>query len=131
MALDISIRAINLNAVISRLKRRQSKAKRTLRQTSQSIGNLIVRDAIKNAPRKTGKLERNIRSEVNKDLDGISIDVKVPLNSAAGKYAKPMHERRYKSKIKGGRRFIKDSISDNKKKIIDMMQRFLRGLKRV
>lgn len=108
------------------------------------IGLLVVRDSRRNAPRspskaqyrrtlKTAKGRANskfratpggLESAIRSEIHGGAIDIVVPLNSVAGKYAKRMHDERGKTwwnrgpgtRAKGpqaGERFILRAISAN------------------
>jgi hypothetical protein len=89
------------------------------------VGQIVQREARRNAPFKEGDLENSIQFE----RGGSWVDVFVPINSRAGKYGKWIHDGRYNrgpgTRAKGsraGRKYIKRAIADNRVKIARRVQ---------
>lgn len=96
-----------------------------------ATGFMVQREARRNAPYRDGYLERSIEFKTGRDY----VDIFVPLNSPAGKYAKVMHDSEYnrgeKTMAKGsqaGRLYIKRAIDDNRANIIDEFKAVFRSL---
>lgn len=96
-----------------------------------ATGFMVQREARKNAPYRDGYLERSIDYKTGRDY----VDIFVPMNSPAGKYAKIMHDSEYnrgdKTATKGsraGRLYIKRAIDDNRDKIVDEFKAIFRGI---
>ena len=92
----------------------------------EEIGLIGQRESRRNAPRDEGDLERSIQFKVGSGF----VDILVPTNSRAGKYAKIRHDGRYKrgpgTRAKGGRagrKYISRAIRDNRQKFDRRFQR--------
>ena len=127
----IEIDVYGLAEITSRLRKAPDKIEAGIQKGLKSVGYLIQREARKNAPYRDGDLEENISFITGRNY----VDIGVPMNSPAGRYAKIMHEGSYnlgtKSARKGsraGRLYIKRAIDDNQDKIMDQFKAVFRGI---
>ena len=128
MRIDIDVQGVN--GAIDTIGKLQSHIETGVQRGLTSTGFLVQRESRKNAPYRDGYLERAIDFNTGKDF----VDIFVPVNSYAGKYAKRMHDSEYnlgeKSRAKGsraGRLYIKRAIDDNRDKIVNEFKAVLRG----
>ena len=116
----IDIRLENLPEFLRGMFEEQEAISYRIHRKMGEIGYIVQRTARRYAPYKDGDLERSIDFEVGDDY----VDILVPINSKAGKYAVKRHDEHYqlgeKSRQKGskvGRKYIERAIDDNRIKI--------------
>ena len=114
-----------------RLNTASKKINRNIQRGLDNTGKLIKREAIKNAPFKTGDLEKSISYKTGRNY----VDIKVPSNSKAGRYALIRHYGHYNlgagSIAKGGnvgRLYIQRAIDDNVDEIKREFSTVFRGI---
>ena len=129
--IGFEIDKINDRSLIERLKNAPKKIEKNIKIALRNIGYLIQREARRRAPYRDGDLERSIEFKTGRKY----VDILVPVNSRAGRYAKIMHEGKYnlgkKSSAKGGdvgRLYIKRAIDDNEDKIQEQFRTVFRGV---
>jgi len=129
MRIDIDVQGIK--GAIDTIGNLQSHIETGVQRGLAATGFLIQRESRKNAPYREGYLERAIDFKTGRDF----VDIFVPMNSAAGKYAKRMHDSKYnlgeKSKAKGastGRLYIKRAIDDNRGNIVNEFKAVFRSI---
>jgi hypothetical protein len=115
----------------ARLKKAGVKTQDALIARLTDIGFLVQREGRKNAPYRDGDLEQSITFRTGR----FYVDILVPANSSAGRYARVMHDGKYelgiKSLAKGGnvgRLYIKRAIDDNADKIKDQLRTIFRNI---
>lgn len=129
MRMEIDIEG--LGRTIHKVGELKSVIEKGIQRGLDATGFLIQRESKKNAPYRDGYLERSIDYKTGRDF----VDIFVPMNSPAGKYAKVMHESKYnlgeKSLTKGGRAgrlYIKRAIDDNRQNIVNEFKAVFRGI---
>ena len=136
--LKFTVNIDKLSGRIAKLMRAQPKiAEKALRDCSQ----MMLSGAKDRAPKDEGTLESSLRADVVKNAKSVAARVYVPVNAAASKYARKMHEGHYKlganSEAKQmavpvtvGRKFLERAITEQKTELIETMEFILkRGLK--
>ena len=131
--IQMDIRIVGMESVKRWLEKNRRLLEKNIEKQRHKIGKLIVDRAKDYSPKDTGQLEDAITYRV---LSNGDIEIYVPKNSKAGKYAKIMHDTRYtlgrRSITKGskvGREFIKRAINDQDDKILKELERAFKGIK--
>ena len=129
--IKMTVKLKGLSRIIARFSKIGEVISGNVERSLSNVGFLIQRESRKRAPYRDGDLERSISFKTGRNY----VDVMVPANSAAGRYAKIMHDGEYnlgkKSELKGGgvgRLYIKRAINDNVQQIREQFRTVFRGI---
>ena len=131
MSIEPTIKIDGQSRVISMLNKASDIVKNNVPKALDRVVYLLQRESRRRAPYRDGDLERSIEYKTGRNY----VDIMVPMNSPAGRYAKVMHDGEYKlgekSRRKGGdigRLYIKRAISDNIDQVKQEFQMIFRGI---
>jgi len=131
MSIEPTIRIDGQSRVVSTLNKASKVVGNNMPKALDRVGYLLQRESRRRAPYRDGDLERSITFKTGRNY----VDIMVPMNSPAGRYARIMHDGEYKlgekSIKKGGmvgRLYIKRAIDDNVDKITQEFQTIFRGV---
>lgn len=136
--IDFKIDLRGVPALVNKLNWVDNAIEREKQKILRDIGLLVQRDARRNAPFLNGDLERSIVFRTHRN----DVEVLVPGNSAAGRYAERIHDfkgrtwnkRGVKTIAKGARadeKYISRAIDDDRVKINAMLDKLFRILRTI